>query len=402
MAKTRLVVVGNGMAGLRFLEEVTALAPDRFGITVIGEEAGPAYNRVLLSPLLAGEISAADVCMRPRDWYVQNQIALISGVAARELDPASRTVKLADGGCVDFDVCVLATGSEPIRLKVPGAALNGVEVFRALSDVDRLLRCAGARRRAVVIGGGLLGIEAAYGLKRAGADVTLVHLMDRLMERQLDYTAAALLKEALESKGIEVLLGAATTRIEGRESVERLILNDGRCIPASLIVMAIGIRPRIDLVHKTAIRCHRGISVNDRMQTSVPGIFAIGECADHRGIVYGLVEPAYEQARVAAHAICGRDAVYQGSVLSTNLKVSGVPVFSAGDFDGIGAEHVVLRDEPGGSYRKFVIREGRLAGVVMIGDTADALWYCDLIRSGRDLSPFRASLPFGRAYAEAA
>ncbi len=400
--REKLVVIGNGMAGLRCLEEITALTPGRFEITVVGEEAEPAYNRVLLSPLLAGEIAVGDVGMKPRDWYGAHGITLITGQSVAALEPAAQRAALSSGRTLNFDACVLATGSDPIRLAVPGANLPGVEVFRTLGDIDRLV--APARRGApvVVIGGGLLGIEAAYGLKRAGARVTLVHLMDRLMERQLDHAAAGLLKSALEAKGIEVILSAETARIDGDVSVEHLVLKDGRVLPAYLVVIAVGIKSRSGLASSAGIACGRGITVDDRMQTSAPGVFAIGECAEHRGTVYGLVEPAYEHARVAASVLAGKDAMYDGTVLATNLKVSGVPVFSAGDFEGAGAEHIVWRDDASCSYRKFVVRGNRLAGVVLIGDTMDALWYRDLVRSGDPITPFRSTLAFGRAYAEAA
>ena len=400
--KSRLLVIGNGMAALRLLEEIVALAPNRFEITVVGEESEPAYNRVLLSPLLAGEITSADVRMKPRAWYGAHGITLATSVAVTALDTAAKSARRSDGRDVPFDSCVLATGSAPIRLSFPGSDLPGVEVFRALDDIARLAGPSARAANAVVIGGGLLGIEAAYGLKRAGAHVTLVHLMDRLMERQLDASAAALLKCAIERKGISVCLSAETARVDGRGKAEKLVLKDGREIDAALVVMAVGIKPRSTLAVEAGISCRRGIAVDDRMETDSPGIYAIGECAEHRGAVYGLVEPAYEQARVAARALCGLDAAYSGTVLATNLKVSGVPVFSAGDFEGAGSDPVLWRDEMSGSYRKFVIRDDKLAGVVLVGDTTDALWYRDLIRSGEPVTPFRSTLCFGRAYAEAA
>jgi nitrite reductase (NADH) large subunit len=399
----KIIVVGNGMAGLRVVEEIVAQAPGRFDVTIAGEEPEPAYNRVLLSPLLAGEIGIADVRLKPCDWYAAQDIKLVTGAAVTALDATAKCVTLADGAILAFDRCVLATGSEPIRLPVPGSDLAGVEVFRTLRDIARLSAAASAGGEVAVIGGGLLGIEAAYGLKRAGAKVTLVHLMDRLMERQLDGDAAGLLKSALEAKGITVLLNAATEHIDGIDgNVSSLALKDGRTVPASLIVMAAGIKPRAALGLSAGLACGRGIKVDDRMETSAPGIFAIGECAEHRGAVYGLVEPAYEHARVVAKVLAGKDAAYTGTVLATNLKVSGVPVFSAGDFEGVGAEHIIWRDNTSGRYRKFVIRDDRLCGVVMIGDTTDALWYRELIRSGAPMAPIRASLPFGRAFAEAA
>lgn len=400
--KSRLLVIGNGMAGLRFLEEITALAADRFEIIVAGEEPEAAYNRVLLSPLLAGEIATSDTAMKPRAWYAANGIHLHTGSPLTTLDTTSRCATLANGMTLDFDACVFATGSEPIRLNVPGAHLNGVEVFRTLLDIERLAAPAKRGEPVVVIGGGLLGIEAASGLQRAGAKVTLVHLMDRLMERQLDAEAAVLLKSSLESKGIAVCLNAETARITGSAKVEKLVLKDGRELAASLVVMSVGIRPRTELAAAAHPAVRRGILVDDRMETSVPGVFAIGECAEHNGTVYGLVEPAYEQARVAARILVGEEAAYRGTVMATNLKVSGVPVFSAGDYEGQGGEHIVWRDGALSHYRKFVIRNERLAGVVLVGDTTDALWYRDLIRDGTSIRSFRSTLAFGRSYAEAA
>jgi nitrite reductase (NADH) large subunit len=402
MSKSKLLVIGNGMASLRLLEEIVALAPDRFDITVAGEEPEPAYNRVLLSPLLAREIDTDGVALKPRAWYAAHGIALFTGMKVTAVDTEQRTATLAGGRVLSFDSCVFATGSSPIRLPIPGSELAGVEVFRSVTDIARLLPSARRGEAAVVIGGGLLGIEAAYGLQRAGAKVTLVHLVDRLMERQLDATAAAILKNALEAKGITVCLSAESARIDGHGSVEKLVLRDAREITASLVVMAAGIRPNSKLAADAGIATKRGIIVDDQMQTNVPGICAIGECAEHQGTVYGLVEPAYEHARVAAQSICGVLAQYNGTVLATNLKVSGVPVFSAGDFEGAGREHIVWADNDNGSYRKFVIRENRLTGVVLIGDTTDALWYRDLIRSGKPIAKFRSTLAFGRGYAEAA
>jgi nitrite reductase (NADH) large subunit len=402
MTRTKLLVIGNGMASLRFLEDVVALTPGRFAITVAGDEPEPAYNRVLLSPLLAGEIGADDVSMKPRAWYAANGIHLFTGVKVSAIDSSARRASLSDGRTLDFDTCVLATGSSPIRLPVAGAYLSGVEVFRSLSDIARLSLAENCDAGTVVIGGGLLGIEAAYGLQRAGARVTLVHLMDRLMERQLDATAAVMLQAALENKGISVCLRAETAKIEGNDSVASLVLRDGRKIPASRVVMAVGIRPNAGLAAEAGLACRRGIVVDDHMQTSVPGIYAIGECAEHGGTVYGLVEPAYEQARVAAMTVCGMAATYGGTVLATNLKVSGVPVFSAGDFEGAGDEKILWKDAVNGSYRKFIVRDDRLTGVVLIGDTTDALWYRDLIRNGDAIAPIRSTLAFGRGYAEAA
>ena len=296
-----------------------------------------------------------------------------------------------------FSRLVLATGSNPLRLNVPGAELAGVHTFRDSRDVDLLLALAAGRKRVVVVGGGLLGLEAAYGLARAGARVTLVHLMDRLMERQLDVAAADLLKSLVERKGITVLLNANTARIAGDAGVEAVELSDGRRIAADAVVFAAGIRPNTELAKAAGIAVNRGIVVDDQLATSAPDIFAIGECAEHRGTCYGLVEPAYEQAQVLARHLAGSRASYPGSVVATNLKVSGIGVFSAGDFlGGEGCESIVLSDAGRGTYKKLVIAEGRLAGAVLVGDVTDALWYLVLIRSRQPIAGIRADMMFGR------
>ena len=403
MARQRLVVIGNGMAGLRLLEEIVERAPQAFDITVAGAEPVAAYNRVLLSSLLAGETAACDVLLRPSQWYRAHGIALRTGQVARAVDMARRRVTFADGSAVPFDILVLATGSDPMTLPIPGAGLPGVATFRTLADVAAFERFAASGRPAVVIGGGLLGIEAACGLARRGVAVTLVHLMDRLMERQLDAEAAALLAAAISAQGVRVVLGANTRAVRGTSEVEAIELADGRELACGLLVMAIGIHPRTALATSAGVRVGRGIIVDDQMQTSAEGVFAIGECAEHNGICYGLVEPCYEQAKVAALSILGHaPAGYAGSVLATNLKVSGVPVYSIGDFDGPRLDSIIVRDAGTPAYRKLVTRDGRLAGAVLVGDTGDAMWYADLVRSGAPVAAFRDALAFGQAYAEAA
>jgi nitrite reductase (NADH) large subunit len=308
---------------------------------------------------------------------------------------------MADGESLAFSKLVFATGSQPIRPALPGMALPGVITFRDINDIWTIWHRAGSGDRVVVIGGGLLGLEAAYGLAKAGARVTVLHLMDRLMERQLDAQAARMLQRAVEAMGIEVILNADTAEISGTSRVEGVTLKDGRTIEADAVVVAIGIRPSADLARDAGIAVKRGIVVDDTLETDVAGIHAIGECAEHRGVCYGLVEPAHEQARVLATRLSGRDARYAGSVLSTNLKVSGVNVFSVGDFLGAeGTEQIVLSDPGIGLYKKLVIADGRLVGAVLFGDTADGLWYFDLIRSGADIETMRDDLAFGRALAE--
>lgn len=399
--KQRLVVVGAGMAGLKLVEELVAQCPGRYDIVLAGAEPHPAYNRVLLSSLLAGEAHEDDVRLRPLAWYVENGITLLTKTQVSALRPARHDVVLSNGKRIGYDRLVLATGSRAVRLPVPGHALADVVTFRDLDDVAALQR-ATAGTRAIVIGGGLLGIEAASGLAKRGAAVTLVHIMPHLMERQLDARAAQLLKAAMERKGIDVALEAHTAAVEGNGRAERVLLKDGRSLPADLVVMAAGIRPETALAESGGIEIGRGIKVDDKLETNWPGVYAIGECAEHRGTCYGIVEPAYEQAKALARYLSGRPARYGGSLLATSLKVSGMPVYSMGDFEGDGAETIVLEDEGAGSYRKLVVRDGRLAGVVLFGDTSDAFWYRDLIRQGVPLARFRPKLAFGRAHAEAA
>ncbi|MEP6838430.1 MAG: FAD-dependent oxidoreductase [Bradyrhizobium sp.] len=301
---------------------------------------------------------------------------------------------------MDHSKLVLTTGSSALRLNVPGADLAGVHTFRDSRDVDLLLTLAAQKKRVVVVGGGLLGLEAAYGLAKAGAPVTLIHLMDRLMERQLDAPAAALLKSLVERKGIEILLNANTARILGKTHVDGVELVDGRRIDAEAVIFAAGIRPNIALAKDAGIAVNRGIIVDDHLQTGAADIFAIGECAEHRGTCYGLVEPAYEQGRVLAQHLAGREAAYGGSVVATNLKVSGVSVFSAGEFmGGEGSESIVLSDINHGTYKKLVITDGRLTGAVLIGDVGDALWYLELIRTRQPTQRMRADMMFGRSLA---
>jgi nitrite reductase (NADH) large subunit len=392
-----LVIVGNGMAAARLVEEIGKVALGRYAIAVIGAEPRLAYNRVLLSSVLAGETPSHELELKPAGWWRDRGVTLKYGCPVTEIDPGRREIRIAGDESVEFSKLVLATGSTPLRLDVPGSELSGVHAFRDSRDVDLLLTLAAAKKRVVVIGGGLLGLEAAYGLAKAGAPVTLIHLMDRLMERQLDGPAAALLKSLIEPKGIEILLSANTARILGESRVEGIELMDGKRIEAEAVIFAAGVRPNVALAREAGIAANRGIIVDDQMQTGSPGIFALGECAEHRGICYGLVEPAYEQARVLAMHLAGRHAAYHGSVVATNLKVSGVNVFSAGDFlGGEGSEAIVLSDIKRGTYKKLVISDGRLTGAVLVGDVDDALWYLELIRTREQVARIRNDMMFGR------
>ncbi|MBH5400192.1 NAD(P)/FAD-dependent oxidoreductase [Bradyrhizobium sp. CNPSo 4010] len=396
-----LVIVGNGMAAARLVDELAKTALGRYAVAVIGEEPRLAYNRVLLSSVLAGETGSHEIELRPADWWRNRGVTVRYGYRVTEIDVGRRELKIAGEESMEYSKLVLATGSTPLRLNVPGADLAGVHTFRDTRDVDLLLTLAAARKRVVVVGGGLLGLEAAYGLAKAGAPVTLLHLMDRLMERQLDGPAADLLKTLVERKGIRVMLNAATACIHGDGHVQAVELADGSRIEADAVIFAAGIKPNVALAKEAGIAVNRGVVVNDVMQTSSSDIFALGECAEHRGTCYGLVEPAYEQARVLARHLAGRPATYHGSVVSTNLKVSGVSVFSAGDFmGGEGSESLVLSDRRRGTYKKLVVADGRLTGAVLIGDTIDALWYLELIRNRDKVTAIRTDMMFGRALAQ--
>src|ERR1700761_1417668 len=386
------------MAAAKLVEELSKTSLGRYAIAVIGAEPRLAYNRVLLSSVLAGEVASHDIELKPASWWRDHGVTLKYNTLATEIDIGRRELKIEGDESVAFSRLVLATGSMPLRLNVPGSELAGVHTFRDSRDADILLTLAAQKKRVVVVGGGLLGLEAAYGLARAGAPVTLLHLMDRLMERQLDPPAAALLKSLVERKGIQVLLAASTARIHGDVRAQGVELADGRRIEAEAVIFAAGIRPNVALAKDAAISVNRGIVVDDSLQTGEPGIYALGECAEHRGICYGLVEPAYEQARVLARHLAGREAAYQGSVVATNLKVSGVSVFSAGDFMGAaGCESIVLSDVRRGAYKKLVIADGRLTGAGLVGEVTDALGYLELIRSREPVARIRKDMMFGRA-----
>ena len=396
-----LIVIGNGMAAARLVDELARRALGRYAVAVIGEEPRLAYNRVLLSALLADEVGFDDIELRPARWWRDRGVTLRYGVRATAVDAAARNVTLAGGTRLSFSKLVFATGSQPIKPDIPGMDLPGVLTFRDVDDVNAIAASKAAGTRVVVIGGGLLGLEAAYGLAKAGARVTLLHLMDRLMERQLDHRAALMLQRAVEARGIAVRLQAQTARIAGNGRVEGVELRDGTAIAADAVVVAVGIRANAALARTAGLEVGRGIVVDDHLETNAAGVHAIGECAEHRGCCYGLVEPAYEQAQLLARRLAGERASYPGSVLATNLKVSGVNVFSAGDFLGATAEaeEIVLSDPAAGVYKKLVIAHGRLVGAVLFGDTADGLWYLDLIRTGSPVARLRDDLVFGRALA---
>jgi nitrite reductase (NADH) large subunit len=398
--KEKLVLIGNGMAGVRTLEEVLKLVPDKYDIAVFGAEPHGNYNRILLSPVLAGEKSFADIVSHGESWYAEHGITLHKGKKVVKIDRKNRIVHAEDGTCESYSRLLLATGSQPFILPVPGKDLDGVVGFRDITDVERMLAAARQGKHAVVIGGGLLGLEAANGLLKQGMNVTVVHVLDTLMERQLDKPAAALLKRSLEEGGLNFLMEAQTEAILGSDRVTAIRFKNGMEIPADLVVMAVGIRPNIELAKSSRLHCERGIVVNDTMQTYDPRIYAVGECVQHRGSLFGLVAPLFEQAKVCANHLAeygiGR---YQGSVTSTKLKVTGIDVFSAGDFlGGEGYEELVFHDHARGIYKKLVVKDSRVRGAVLYGDTVDGSWYFQLMREATDIGDFRETMLFGRAH----
>ncbi len=400
MNKPRLVLVGNGMAGMRTLEELLKLEPDMYDITVFGDEPYGNYNRILLSPLLAGEKTVDDIMLNDRDWYAERGITLHAGSPVTEIDRTARRVVSSDGTEAVYDRLILATGSKPFVIPVPGHDQKGVLGFRDIEDVRTMLAGAGEGRRAVVIGGGLLGLEAANGLLKQGMEVTVVHLLDTLMEKQLDGAAAGLLHRSLEERGLRFMMNARTEAILGDGQVTGVRFADGRRLDADLVVMAVGIRPNTELAEAAGLHCERGVLVDDTLQTFDPRIYAVGECAQHRGALYGLVAPLFEQARVCANHLAQLGiAKYGGSLTSTKLKVTGIDLFSAGDFIGDeDTEEMVFQDASRGVYRKLMVKDNRIQGAVMYGDTLDGPWYFQLMREATDISDIREQLLFGQAH----
>ncbi|MBC7860814.1 MAG: NAD(P)/FAD-dependent oxidoreductase [Burkholderiaceae bacterium] len=398
-ARQSLVVVGNGMAGMRTVEELLKLAPDLYDITVFGAEPHGNYNRILLSPVLAGEKSVDDIMLHTRDWYAQNGITLHAGDPVEHIDRRRRVVRAASGLEVGYDRLLLATGSKPFMLPVPGHQLPGVIAFRDIADVEAMLAAARDHRHAVVIGGGLLGLEAANGLLRQGMEVTVVHVADSLMNQQLDKPAALLLKKALELKGFHFLLNANTAEIVGPDRVRAVRFKDGSEVPADLVVMAVGVRPNMALAQSAGLHCERAIVVDDTLQTYDPRVYAVGECVQHRRATFGLVAPIWDQARVCgAHLAGAGHRRYVQQATATKLKVTGVDLYSVGDFvGGEGSEDLVLRDPRRGIYKRLVLQGDKVAGAVLYGDVRDGPWYFDLIQKRTDISAMRNHLLFGQA-----
>ncbi len=402
MKKMKLVMIGNGMAGVRTLEELLKIAPDLYDITVFGAEPHPNYNRILLSPVLAGEQTLPEIVLNPLAWYADMGITLHLGKAVTRIDRVKRVVHAADGTAAPYDRLLIATGSTPFILPVPGKSLDGVIGYRDIADTEAMIAAATKYKHAVVIGGGLLGLEAANGLMLRGMKVTVVHIAPWLMERQLDDVAGGLLRKSLVDRGLDFLIGAQTESLLGDDDgrVRAVRFKDGTEVPAQLVVMAAGIRPNTALAESAGLHCQRGIAVTDTLQTITDArIYAVGECAAHRGIAYGLVAPLFEQAKVCATHLAefgiGR---YLGSQVSTKLKVTGIDLFSAGDFmGGEGCDEIVLSDPQGGVYKKLVIKDDKLVGACLYGDTVDGSWYFKLLREGRSVTDIRDRLMFGES-----
>ena len=407
MKKSKLVMVGNGMAGVRTIEELLKIAPDLYDITVFGAEPHPNYNRILLSPVLAGEQTLDEIVLNPWEWYTDNHITLHAGKKVTEVDRVNRVVRATgpDGSVVEaeYDRLLMCTGSNPFILPIPGKDLKGVIAYRDIADTNEMIATATQYKNAVVIGGGLLGLEAANGLMLRGMTVTVVHVNEWLMERQLDKVASQLLQKSLEDRGLQFRLGAQTQELVGGEDgrVTAIHFKDGSKLATDLVVMAVGIRPNTDLAAKMRLHIERGIVVTDTMQTVTDGrIYSVGECAAHRGIAYGLVAPLFEQAKVAANHLAefgiGR---YMGSLTSTKLKVTGIDLFSAGNFTGgEGTEEIVMSDPFGGVYKKLVLKDDKLIGACLYGDTVDGSYYFKLLRDGRSIGEARDKLMFGESH----
>ena len=400
--KLKLVLIGNGLAGMRCLEDLLDMAPDRYEVTVIGEEPWGNYNRIMLSPVLSGEKTIDDIMLHPHAWYSDKGIKFIADDPAIKIDRTRKTVHTEKGESVDYDRLIIATGSKPFIPPVQGVDLKGVISFRDIYDVNTMIKYCETKKNAVVIGGGLLGLEAAYGLKQRGMNVTVLHLMDRIMERQLDGRASRMLRHSIEEKGIKIITEANTEALIGKNGhVSQIRLKDGTLLDADLVVFAVGIRPNITLAQSAGLRCNRGILVNDTMQTFDPSIYAVGECIEHRNQTFGLVEPLWGQAFICATHLAEHGSLtFKSPTVPTQLKVSGVDVFSAGNFEPKeDYEDIILNDEKRHIYKRIIIQKDKVIGAVLFGDTEDGMWYAELIADQTPVSTFRNKLLFGKDFA---
>lgn len=400
MSKKRLVIVGNGMAPGRLLEHLFEASSDGFDVTIFNAEPRVNYDRIMLSPVLSGEKTYEDIIIHDDAWYAQHNINLHKGAKVTQIDRANKTVTTETGVTESYDKLVLATGSNPFIIPCPGHDLKGVLAYRDLDDTEAMMVAAQKGGRAIVIGGGLLGLEAAAGLKMQGMDVTVLHLMPTLMERQLDTSAGYLLEKELESRGIDIRCEANTKQILGTETVEGVELDDGTVIHADLVVMAVGIRPNMQLAQDAGLEVNRGIVTNAAMQTSDPDIYSVGECAEVGGMVYGLVAPLYQMARVAAGHLAGNtDGAFAHQETPTKLKVTGVDLYSVGDFaEGADRDDIVLRDAKAGTYKRVILQDNKIIGAVLYGATEDGAWYNEMLKSGEDIAEMRDTLIFGQAH----
>ncbi|WP_428686912.1 nitrite reductase large subunit NirB [Roseibium sp.] len=399
MSKQKLVVIGAGMASGRMLEHLFENTPEAFDVTLFGAEPRGNYNRIMLSPVLSGEKTFDEIVTHDAGWYAANNVTCRFGETVTGIDRENKTVTTPKGE-LSYDKLVVATGSAPFIIPVAGKDLPGVRAFRDLDDVDAMVEAAGKpNAKAVVIGGGLLGLEAAAALRLRGMEVVVLHLMGHLMERQLDPAAGFLLKQELEGRGIKIHCEAQTKAILGEDRAEAVLLDDGTVYPADLVVMAVGIRPEVRIATDAGIHVERGIVVDDQMRSSDPDILAIGECVEHQKTCYGLVAPLYDMAKVAAATLAGEDAAFRPVETATQLKVTGVTLYSAGDFaDGEDREEIVLRDATAGVYKRLVLKENRILGAVLYGETSDGGWFFDMLKKGTDVSDMRETLIFGQAF----
>ena len=400
--KEKLVLIGNGMAGMRTVDELLKLAPDKYDITVFGAEPHGNYNRIMLSPVLAGDKTMDEIIIQSVQWYQDNDITLHIGKSVIKIDRFKREVIAEDGITAHYDRLILATGSVPVMLSIPGNELEGVISFRDINDVNVMIETAKNHKNAIVIGGGLLGLEAANGLMVQGMEVSVVHRGSTLMNQQLDQTASDLMLAELEAKGMRFLLNHDTAEFIGKERVERVRFKDGSEVNADLVVMAIGVRPNIKLAQDSGIQCERGIIVDNTLQTFSPNIYAVGECVQHRNQTFGLVAPLFEQAKVCANHLAEMGiASYTSVVTSTKLKVTGIDLFSAGDFIGDDTtEELIFKDPAHYIYKKIVVKNNKIVGTVLYGDTTDGRWYFSLFASNQDISAIRDNIIFGQHYVE--
>ncbi|QPK65564.1 NAD(P)/FAD-dependent oxidoreductase [Methylomonas sp. LL1] len=397
--KPKLVVIGNGMAGMRTVDELIQIAPDKYQITVFGAEPHGNYNRIMLTPVLFGAKSISDIMIHDFAWYRRNRITLHCGAdkTVVDVDRVNRRVFAKDGTSVEYDRLLIATGSLPLMLDIPGRDLDGVMGFRDIADVETMIEKAKVKQHAVILGGGLLGLEAANGLMQRGMQVTLVNRAGHLLNRQLDSQAAGFLQRQLESKGMAFRLGVTVAEAIGQDRhIGNVRLSDNSLLPADILVMATGIQPNIRLGLDIGLSCERGIIVNDSLQTSDQTIYAVGECVQHRGEVFGLVAPVYEQAKVCAQQLAGHSAAAYRTLLSaTMLKVTGIDLFSIGDFEGdAGCQQQVLVDHALGVYRKIILKNNVIVGMIMYGDTSDSAWYLNLIKNKINIAAIRDRLIF--------